>query len=139
MAYVPEIVKTEVFKRANYCCEYCLIQEKMSFFAFHVEHIISLKHGGKTEIQNLALSCPICNVNKGSDIATLLPEFEQPVRFFNPRVDKWAEHFKLTSSGQIFPKTIVGTATIKILQINHPDSIIERREMLKKGILANLD
>jgi 5-methylcytosine-specific restriction endonuclease McrA len=88
MAYVIETIKTEVFRRANYRCEYCLINETLSFFSFHVEHIVSLKHGGKTELDNLALACPICNLNKGSDIATLLPESVELVRFFNPRLDK---------------------------------------------------
>lgn len=135
MAYVPEHLKAEFFIRADYKCEYCLINEALSFFTFHIEHIVSLKHGGKTESSNLALACPICNLNKGTDIATVLSEFDEPVRFFNPRVDKWMDHFKLDSSGLIFAKTPIGKATIKILNLNHPDSIIERKEMLIRGII----
>jgi 5-methylcytosine-specific restriction endonuclease McrA len=135
MAYVPEPIKRAVFKRANYRCEYCLINEKLSFFSFHIEHIISLKHGGKTELNNLALACPICNINKGTDIATVLPESVRPIRFFNPRSEKWSEHFNLESSGLIVPITQTGEATIKILNLNHPDSIIERKEMLIRGIV----
>jgi HNH endonuclease len=135
MAYVTETIKTEVFRRANYKCEYCHINETLSFFSFHVEHIVSLKHGGKTELDNLALACPICNLNKGSYIATLLPESVELVRFFNPRLDKWIDHFLLESSGLISAKSLVGKATIKILNLNHPDSIIERKEMLIRGII----
>jgi hypothetical protein len=135
MAYVPEPIKAEVFKRANYQCEYCLINERLSFFTFHVEHIISLKHGGKTELNNLALACPICNINKGSDIATVLPKSIETIRFFNPRSENWIDHFRLEPSGLIVAKTQIGEAAIKILNLNHPDSIIERREMLIRGIV----
>jgi hypothetical protein len=137
MAYISEPIKTEVFRRANYKCEYCLINEALSFFTFHVEHILSLKHGGKTELDNLALACPICNLNKGTDIATILSEFDDPVRFFNPRLDQWMDHFILESSGLISAKTYIGKATIKILNLNHPDSIIERKEMLIRGIILS--
>src|SRR5579883_3140247 len=34
-------------------------------------HAIAQKHGGPTEAENLALSCALCNKNKGSDIASL--------------------------------------------------------------------
>lgn len=135
MAHIPESIRTEVFKRASFQCEYCLISETFSFFAFHVEHIISLKHGGKTELHNLALACPICNINKGTDIATVLPDFPEPIRFFNPRTEKWLDHFNLEPSGFIAGKTPIGKATVKILNLNHPDSIIERKEMLLRGTL----
>jgi HNH endonuclease len=134
MAYIPEPLRAEVFKRANYQCEYCLINETLSFFAFHVEHILSLKHGGKTELNNLALACPICNLHKGTDIATVLPGFAEPVRFFNPRLDNWLDHFSIELSGLIIAKTSIGEATVKILHLNHVDSIIERSEMLNRGI-----
>ncbi len=135
MAYVSDSVRSEVFIRAAYRCEYCLINEKFSFFTFHVEHIISLKHGGKTELDNLALACPICNLNKGTDIATNLAGIAAPIRFFNPRTDKWLDHFNLETSGFIAGITPIGDATVKILNLNHPDSVIERKEMLLRGIL----
>jgi HNH endonuclease len=135
MAYIPESIKIVVFKRANQQCEYCLINENFSFFSFHIEHIISMKHGGKTELDNLALACPICNINKGTDIATILPKSDELIRFFNPRSEKWADHFSLEPSGLIVAITSTGEATIKILNLNHPDSIIERKEMLIRGIV----
>lgn len=132
--YVSEKVKVLVAKRANYRCEYCKIYERHSFLSFHIEHIISLKHGGSSEIDNLAFSCPVCNINKGSDIATFIDESNVPIRFFNPRKDTWSEHFKLELTGYLSPKTKIGEATIKILALNHPDSIIERLSMIKMGI-----
>jgi hypothetical protein len=36
--------------------------------AFHVEHIIPQQHGGITSEENLALSCPHCNMHKGPNL-----------------------------------------------------------------------
>lgn len=135
MARITESLRDFVADRANSCCEYCLLDSKYSFFSFHIEHIISLKHGGQTEPDNLALACSICNFNKGSDIATRLLPQPELIRFFNPRTDTWADHFKLEESGLIVAKTSIGEATIKIFKFNHPDSLIERKELLQKGLI----
>ena len=133
--YIPEVLRKLVTDRALSRCEYCKIHTENSFFTFHIEHIISLKHGGKTISDNLALACPICNLNKGTDIATFIESTDEVIRFFNPRNDNWDEHFEIENSGLIFRKTLIGASTIKILNLNHPESIIERREMLRLGLL----
>ena len=75
--YISDEVRQLVANRANFCCEYCLFPEIHSFFSFHIDHIISVKHIGMTELENLAYACPYCNRNKGSDIASvLLPQRE---------------------------------------------------------------
>ena len=133
--YIPVSIRNLVAQRANRRCEYCLLLEKHSFLSFHVEHIISLTHGGETIIENLAFSCPICNASKGTDIGTILHGVEGLVRFFNPRTDKWSEHFNIDPTGEILTLTPVGAATAKILDMNHPDAIIERRAMIQRGFL----
>ena len=135
--YISETLRTFVAQRAKLRCEYCLLDSTNSFFSFHIDHIISLKHGGKTTPQNLAFACPICNVNKGSDIGTFTDNSESIIRFFNPRTDNWNDHFSTESSGCLTPKTNIGEATIKILDLNHPDSIIERRELIRFGLFSS--
>jgi HNH endonuclease len=132
--YISDILREFVAKRASFRCEYCRVHAQNSFFAFHIDHIISLKHGGTTSAENLAYTCQICNLSKGSDIATFLEQNLTPVRFFNPRIDIWEEHFELEETGLLDSKTDIGSATIKILDLNHPESIIERREMLQFGV-----
>ena len=132
--YISENLRELVSKRADFRCEYCQIHAKNSYFAFHIEHIISLKHGGKSNPENLAFACPICNVSKGSDIGTFLDDENILVRLFNPRIDKWSEHFEVENTGFLISKTDVAEATTKILNLNHPDSIIERREMILRNI-----
>ncbi len=119
-------VRQIVANRANNVCEYCLIAEEDAYFKHQVEHIISRKHGGSFELDNLALACVFCNRYKGSDIASLTPETGELVRFYNPRIDRWREHFRL--NGVVIESlTEIGEAKVRILQMNHADQILERQ------------
>lgn len=114
-----------VANRANYCCEYCRFLEQYSLASFHLDHIVSVKHGGMSILNNLAYTRSICNWNKGSDIATITAE-GVPVRLYHPRHQIWAEHFKLKWA-KVSPLVEVGEATIKILRINDADRVPERQ------------
>lgn len=132
--YIPDTLRTVVANRADFRCEYCRVYSATSFFSFHIDHVVSIKHGGETNADNLAYACPICNLNKGPDIATFLDDITMPVRLFNLRIDYWHDHFTAEETVLLTAQTDVGTATIKILGLNHPDSIIECREMIRFGI-----
>jgi hypothetical protein len=132
--YIPDALRTVVANRADFRCEYCRVYSSASFFSFHIDHVVSLKHGGQTNADNLAYACPVCNLNKGPDVATFLDDITAPVRLFNPRIDYWNDHFIAEQTGFLTAQTDIGAATIKILNLNHPDSIIERREMVQLGI-----
>lgn len=130
--YISEQIRQVVANRANNLCEYCLIHEEDTFIACQVDHIISLKHGGKTEPENLAYACAFCNRNKGSDVGSIILPANNFVRFFNPRSDKWSDHFELEET-IIKPITDIGEATARILDFNHIDRIIERQELIAVG------
>jgi len=123
--YVVESIRLFVAKRAGYCCEYCKIEEEISLYSFQIDHIISLKHGGKTEPENLAYSCFLCNNSKGSDVGTVLQPEMIFTRLFNPRIDIWSEHF-VYEDCNFYAITLVREATIKVLKLNDIDRIIER-------------
>ena len=114
---VPLSTRRYVAQRAAYICEYCLAQDEYSFIEFEVDHIISPKHGGSNDDDNLAYACPDCNRNKGTDIASINWENREIIRFFNPRTDIWAERFRLIT-GFIEPLTIIGKATVDIFRLN---------------------
>ena len=63
-------LRREVRERAGERCEYCLLAEFQAFLPHEPDHLIALKHGGKTSPENLALACFDCNRFKGSDIAS---------------------------------------------------------------------
>lgn len=46
---------------------------------------------------------------------------------------RWREHFHLNEV-VIEPLTEIGEATIRILQINHDDQILERRVLYNRGL-----
>jgi len=121
-----------VAARANHVCEYCLLAEEDAYFRFQVEHIISRKHGGSSEIDNLTLACVFCNLHKGTDIASLIPIRNELVRFYNPRSDRWSEHFALNQT-LIESLTAIGQVTIRILQMNHHDRMVEREILKRRG------
>lgn len=99
------------------------------------DHVISVKHGGTTEENNLALACLTCNRNKGSDISSLAPGTETLVRFFNPRADRWSDHFRLDSADgiTIVPLTDIGEATARILGFNTGERLLERQALSEVG------
>lgn len=121
-----------VASRSNFVCEYCLIAEEDAYFRFQVEHIISRKHGSSSELENLALACVFCNRYKGSDIASLIPETSELIRFYNPRTMRWSEHFRFNGV-VIEPLTDIGEVTVRILQMNHDDQILERQVLSRRG------
>jgi hypothetical protein len=132
MSKLDSEIRRIVALRAHHVCEYCLTAEGDAFFRFQIEHIISRKHGGSSELENLALACVFCNRYKGSDIASLSIETKELVRFYNPRADRWREHFRLNKVF-IEPLTQIGEATIRILQMNHDEQILEREVLHRRG------
>jgi 5-methylcytosine-specific restriction endonuclease McrA len=81
--------------RAGNACEYFgLHQEHSPLASLQIEHIISRKHGGGDEPENLALACIDCNLAKGTDIAGFDPESGQITNLFHPRQQLWDEHFQ---------------------------------------------
>lgn len=53
------------------------------------------------------------------------------VRLYHPRKDRWASHFSL-EDGVLQSLTLIGAATIKLLNLNHPD-YCEVRKILMDG------
>ncbi len=90
--------KRLVEERAGGRCEYCLSPVWISSQPFNADHIIPLSKGGKTELNNLAFSCG-CNGCKGKRIHALDPKTNRLVPLFNPRQQKWSEHFAWSDDG----------------------------------------
>lgn len=130
--YIPDNLRLTIAVNAEFRCEYCRIHEDDQFYTFQVDHIISLKHGGTTELNNLAYTCSLCNQNKGSNLGTFLPNSKRLIRLFHPRKDKWATHFSI-DFGEIIPKTLIASATIKVLDLNNVDRIILRQALMEEG------
>ena len=115
-----------VVTRASGRCEYCLLHQSDAGLPHEVDHVISRKHGGATQAENLAFACYLCNRYKGSDIASLDPATQELVRLFHPRQDRWDEHFRIV--GPILePLTPIGAATARLLRLNTAARVVERQ------------
>jgi hypothetical protein len=131
-SYVSVDLRRLVAQRAGWMCEYCLIAEEDTYLGCQVDHIISEKHGGPTLAENLAWACVFCNRGKGADLASLTASGRLE-RFFNPRQDRWAEHFHLQDA-RIEAASPIGEVTIKVLQFNSPERILERAVLMDLGL-----
>ncbi len=129
--YINAELRRLVINRADSLCEYCFIPDEDGL-SFQIDHIISLKHGGSTTEDNLAYSCVFCNLNKGTDLGSIVWQTGELVRFFNPRRDFWGEHFRLDGNA-IQSLTDIGEVTVRILDFNHDERILERQELIEIG------
>lgn len=131
MSHIPANLRQEVAERANYCCEYCRLSQEDYAYPFHIE-ITSQKHDGQTQLNNLALSCPVYNINKGSDIASNDPTTGDITRLYNPREQKWDEHFRISfENATIEALTAEGRVTIRLLKLNSHEQVSLRKILIK--------
>lgn len=121
---IPATLRAAVVERAGERCEYCH-KPQISFYPHEVDHVVAVKHGGETTLDNLAFACFQCNRYKGSDLASIDPQSGAITPLFNPRTQHWADHFRLDGA-TIVPLTSEGRATVFLLRLNDPERIQER-------------
>jgi hypothetical protein len=113
-----------VARRAQHRCEYCLAPEVVFNGQFEVEHVLPTALGGADEPGNLALACRVCNARKSAAVLALDPKTGNEVPLFNPRTEKWDEHFRFDpESARIVGLTETGRATVARLDMNHPQQL----------------
>ncbi len=93
---------------------------------------MSRKHGGLSTLENLAFCCILCNRYKGSDITSIDSQTGQLVGLFNPRQDRWIDHFRLDGA-TIEPLSAIGNATARLLRFNARERIAERLLLQELG------
>lgn len=109
----------EVEIQAKGRCEYCHAPQKITGQTFHIEHIIPRSKGGQVELDNLAFACAHCNFAKADHIQRSDQLTRKVVRFFNPRIDVWQEHFRWSKDcKRLIGRTPMGRATIMALDMN---------------------
>ena len=115
-----------VAARAGWRCEYCHAPEEVFNGRFDVEHVQPRSQGGADALANLALGCGPCNTYKSDATAAVDPITGEAVRLFNPRLDLWADHFRVTDAELVEGLTPTGRATIIRLRLNAPRQIRAR-------------
>jgi hypothetical protein len=119
---VEETTREAVASRAERACEYCQIREEDDAYSFHVEHIIAVKHGGATELDNLAYACQHCNLHKGPNLSGTDPLSGNVVTLYHPRREIWQDHFALEEF-RFVGLSPTGRATVRVLAMNDVDRL----------------
>lgn len=132
--YIPEEVRHRVRAAARDRCGYCLSPQRYVFGRLEIEHITPAAHGGSDDEDNLWLSCRLCNGYKGDQRDGLDPDTGHRVPLFNPRRQRWSEHFAWSADGtQVLGRTPCGRATVIALQLNNVIAVLVRREWVSVG------
>jgi hypothetical protein len=97
-----------------------------------LDHIIAQQHGGKSTRANLAASCAFCNANKGPNLAGIDPRTKQLTRLFNPRTDRWADHFRWHDA-YLVGLTPIGRVTVYVMAVNDPERLPTRASLMAEG------
>ena len=132
--YISSALRQRVAESFRFRCAYCHTSQRMVGPFLEIDHILPEAHGGTADEENLCLACPMCNSHKADKYEALDPESGQLVPLFNPRQDKWQEHFEWVEEATVIQgKTPIGRATVEVLQMNHPDVVAVRRLWVMAG------
>jgi len=127
MTAIPASLRRLVIERSENRCEYCKISQIGQVATFHIDHVVPVAAGGQTTPDNLALACVSCSLRKGARQILKDPETREMVSIFNPRQQKWKEHFTWNDV-QLFGLSATGRATVEALNLNRPIMLAIRSE-----------
>ena len=129
--HIPASLRRAVCHRAADCCEYCHLPQTSQEAVFHIDHILPLAEGGKTNANNLALACVTCSLAKAARTVGQDLETGTLARLFHPRQDQWNRHFRWAMNWQLTGLTATGRVTIRVLRINRP-RVVRIRQLLNR-------
>ena len=131
---IPDAVRQRVRAAAGDRCGYCRSPQRYVMGKLEIEHLMPSALGGSDEESNLWLSCGLCNRYKGSQVTGIDPRTEKTAPLFNPRTQKWNEHFRWSRDGtRILGLTPIGRATVVALRLNNEIAVEVRRNWVLAG------
>ena len=135
MARIPQALRRAVLAAAQGRCAYCLSPEHMMGVVFEIDHVIPRSVGGRTQLDNLCLSCPTCNRHKARRLEARDPLSRRVVPLFHPNHDIWSHHFAWSADeAYILGLTPTGRATVEALHCNRPAMLLLRRYWRMTGV-----
>ncbi len=131
---ISDELKERIRIQAGDRCGYCQSAQRYVFGLLEIDHLKPTARGGTDDEENLWLACRMCNAFKSDHTHGHDPLTGEELPLFNPRTQKWAEHFMWSEDGtQVIGKTSCGRATIITLQLNNRIAVMVRREWVSAG------
>lgn len=114
-------LRDEMYKKQNKLCAFCRIHVPISCVPMHREHIVHKDgHPQWTFLpQNLCVSCPCCNIWKGTTEVLVdpqtrtYPQSSDGFKIIHPFYDKYSDHIHLLGGVLYQGKTEKGNFTIE--------------------------
>ncbi len=137
---IPKSLYAQVRQRAQFRCEYCHYTELLSSAPLSIDHLQPQSLGGTDRLENLALACRRCNERRYNFTTGVDPETGTETSLFNPRQQRWSDHFIWSANGtRILGTTPTGRATCNRLDLNderRTDQFIlkSRQQWVKSGL-----
>jgi hypothetical protein len=124
---ISKSLRQQVINEAGYRCEYCRTSSRLTGMPLVMDHILPSSLGGNDERENLAACCYRCNEFKGSKIKANDPVTNESISLFNPRLQRWLDHFQWANGGtHIIGITAIGRGTVLALRLNNEDVVQAR-------------
>lgn len=125
---IPKRLRDQVAQDARHRCGYCRCSETITGTELEVDHLTAEANRGRTVRANLWLACTPCNKRKAKRRRVKDPVTGRLVRLFDPRRDKWDDHFRWAQGGLLIEGiSDIGRAMVEALKLNHPAHRIEAR------------
>ncbi|MEE3718314.1 HNH endonuclease signature motif containing protein [Tumidithrix elongata RA019] len=129
MTSISNVIRQQVISEAGHRCEYCRTSSRLVGMPLVLDHIIPKSLGGNSDRENIAASCYRCNEFKGARTQGIDSKTGELIPFFNPRRQKWTEHFVWANGGtHIIGLTAIGRVTVIALRLNN-EYIVEARRL----------
>ena len=127
MSSISKSLRQQVINEAGYRCEYCRTSSRLIGMPLVMDHILPSSLWGSDERENLAACCYRCNEFKGAKITANDPVTNESVSLFNPRLQRWLDHFQWANGGtHIIGITAIGRGTVLALRLNNEDVVQAR-------------
>lgn len=134
MTTISDAVRRRVAAAFFDCCAYCRSAQEYIPEKLEIEHIRPRGRGGSDDESNLCLACGECNRRKATRMTGRDPETNRRVLLFNPRKQRWPDHFRWSESGiKVFGTTPCGRATVAALQLNSRLWLLVRANWVAAG------
>ncbi len=131
---IPARLRERVLVQAGHRCGYCRSSSVITGTSLEIDHLVPESRGGPTTEDNLWAACGDCNNAKKARIEAIDPETGARVPLFNPRRQRWSDHFAWQEDGLlIVGLTPTGRATVQALRLNRPLLVRARRLWISVG------